>query len=81
MRVVKGFIGGGEIGEGDETETSRASCGAVYGDCGVQNDAVFGEVVFENVFSGFTRNAPYEKLRSIGIHLQIHSSTTTVHNP
>jgi len=74
MRVLQGLIGGGEVREGDEAETSRAPGAVVYGDCGVQNGTVLGEVEFENIFGGFTRNAPYEQLRSIGIHLQIHSS-------
>jgi len=46
MRVLESLIGGREVGEGDEAETSRASGAVVYWDCGVQNGAVLGEVNF-----------------------------------
>ena len=76
MGVLEGFISCGEVGEGDEAKTSRASGGAVYGDCGVRNDAVLGEVEFENVFGSVARNASYEQLRAIGIHLELHCYCT-----
>lgn len=79
--VLEGFISCGEVGEGDEAKTSRASGGAVYGYCGVGNDAVLGEVEFENVFGGVARNASYEQLRAIGIHLEIHCYCTQSLNP
>lgn len=73
VSVMKGFVSCRDIGECNETKTSRASSNAVNGDGGIQNDAVLAEVEFEDIFGGVTRNASYEELRSVGIHLQIRS--------
>lgn len=81
MGILKGIVSRRDIRESNETETSRDSGGAVKRDGGVQNVTVFGEMVFESVFSGFARNATYEELGFIRIHFEIHGTVDETLNP